>query len=648
MTTRQIDKTDGQIVSENVIFDPIAEVSVSRASWKISYVLEMNVYDQLYRDYNQYIKDVSDISFEVMNRYLDLRNGSKYAMPFSTLSFQVQHLNQSKERFFESYNSYKALHSRKKRALIPFIGDIGNFLFGWSTDEQIDGVKTAVKTLSDNQEKLTHVVEQSLTIINKTREDVRINRDRIGIMNIGIAKLKREISDWANKAMTEFNIIRQYLYMYIQLKGVIDSAQEILFETVQYFNTLKSQMDMLASGQVTPSTIQPENLRTLLREIDRKLPSSLQLPVDPEKNLWLFYRLMTAKTVFDDDRMLMIIDIPLVNFLQRLQIYKIYNLPIAHPEMYINDTSPKTSKHITALYEVETNVIGIDTSRSNYVLLHKEEAKACIESNSKFCQITSPTYPINVNKFCVMALFTGKNVKDLCKAKVRPNSILPMAEHIKNGLWLVSTAVPLEFRITCDNQGILKGRNARVMPPIGLINLNQSCIATSDAITLPRYYEFESTQTSRERFKINKRNFTIWEPLEQVAKPKFGGDWDLPNLEDVEEIDMSNLVKTVRSIKRVKMESNWKTSYTIAIIVGILVVLGVLGFVGYQYSQWLPRPSKSRRGSDASSKNPEPEMIPLQELPPTMTPKREEVVKEVSPLESPVESVPSYKLYPRV
>ena len=35
-------------------------------------------------------------------------------------------------------------------------------------------------------------------------------------------------------------------------------------------------------------------------------------------------------------------------------------------------------------FEIETNVIGIDTSRSNYVLHHKEEANVCIELNLKF------------------------------------------------------------------------------------------------------------------------------------------------------------------------------------------------------------------------------------------------------------------------
>ena len=246
-----------------------------------------------------------------------------------------------------------------------------------------------------------------------------------------------------------------------------------------------------------------------------------------------------------------------------------------------------------------------------------------------------------------MAIFTGKNVKDLCKAKVRPNSILPMAEHIKNGLWLISTAVPLEFRITCDSQGILKGRNTRVMPPIGLINLNQSCIATSDEITLPRYYQFESTQIDRENFRITKRNFTIWEPLEKVAKPKFGNDWDLPDLKDVEEIDMTHLVKTVRSIKRVKMESNWKVSYTIAIIVGAGIILGITGFLSYRYIGWPPLPLKLTGKSDSS--DPEPEEIPLQEFTPTTAPNQENMIKEVSPpKESPAEVVPSYKLYPRV
>ena len=653
-----MDISTGQIVTENLIFDPIAEVSVSRASWKLTYILELEIYDNLFRECQVYLQNMTDLSFKIMNRYMDLKNGTGMDMPFASLHYHIQHLNESKMTFFDAYRNYKALHSREKRALIPFIGDIGNWLFGWSTDNQIEDIRNVVKILGDNQEKMSHVVEKSLTIINKTREDVKVNRVRIGVMNMYIAKIHRELVKWGSRTTSDLQILRQYLYMYMQFSSILDSAKEMINEVVGHFHNLKLSMDVLSMGQVTPSTISPSELRKLLRDIERKLPTGLQLPIDPDDNLWDFYRLMTAKTLFDDNRMLMIVDIPLVNFLQRLQIFKAYNLPVSHPEMYANQTSHGIRKHLTAYYDIETDVIGIDPARTKYVLLHKEEAKNCIESRSKFCQITSPTYPLNVNRFCVISLFLGKGISELCKVKVRPKSILPLAEHVRNGMWVVSTAVPMEFQVTCDNHGLLIADKTKVLPPIGIVSLNQSCIATSDSITLPKYYEFSSIVRQGVGFKIQKRNLTMWEPLEQAVKPQFG-KWDLPDLEDVEEIDMSELVKTIHTIRSVRLKTKWKVWYTVIIVLTAGLTIGIIVFVAMQWKN-VTGPGEFLRRLRKSSAKPEAEAIPLQDLA-----KTEVTVEERDPVqmitsdlkninttqETPSvdkETVASFRLYPRV
>ena len=70
---------------------------------------------------------------------------------------------------------------------------------------------------------------------------------------------------------------------------------------------------MLSIDHRSPSTITPRSLQALLIQIKTKLPSSLNLPEDPETNILYFYRTLTCTTVLEVDKRLVLINIPLLD-----------------------------------------------------------------------------------------------------------------------------------------------------------------------------------------------------------------------------------------------------------------------------------------------------------------------------------------------
>ena len=48
---------------------------------------------------------------------------------------------------------------------------------------------------------------------------------------------------------------------------------------------------MLSLSHLSPSTFSPNNSRALLLDVKDKLPVSMQLPADPENNIWYFITL---------------------------------------------------------------------------------------------------------------------------------------------------------------------------------------------------------------------------------------------------------------------------------------------------------------------------------------------------------------------
>ena len=60
-----ISKGNCQIISENIIFNKIAEVGVSRSTWKINYILQLSSYQLLFKNCNNYLKNLHQASIKV-------------------------------------------------------------------------------------------------------------------------------------------------------------------------------------------------------------------------------------------------------------------------------------------------------------------------------------------------------------------------------------------------------------------------------------------------------------------------------------------------------------------------------------------------------------------------------------------------------
>ena len=108
-----------------------------------------------------------------------------------------------------------------------------------------------------------------------------------------------------------------------------------------------------------------------------------------------------------------------------------------------------------------------------------------------------------------------ENVKNYCKTEVEPNSILPRAYHVIDGLWFLATQNTLAFTIVCPQK---QKETMIVNPPLGIIKLNMPCTATNSYLTLLPYYHNESKSNIQDQFignlkSYNGSNLQIWKPF---------------------------------------------------------------------------------------------------------------------------------------
>lgn len=88
----------------------------------------------------------------------------------------------------------KSFNHRSKRALLPIVGKALSFLFGTVSEDDFNAIRGSINNLAVNQEKVIHVVEESLTILNTTRVEVAENRqainDLIGALSVLNTKMQ--------------------------------------------------------------------------------------------------------------------------------------------------------------------------------------------------------------------------------------------------------------------------------------------------------------------------------------------------------------------------------------------------------------------------------------------------------------------------
>ena len=198
---------------------------------------------------------------------------------------------------------------------------------------------------------------------------------------------------------------------------------------------------MLSLGHLSPSVITPRSLKGLLL-----LPQYLKLAYDPKGEIWKLYQTLTCITVLDNGRFLVIVYIPLLDNTNTFKIINIFNMPVP-----VKDPIVPTDKlpSMVACHRLETSSIAVNLAQMKYVLLTPIQQEHCTSHLWHYCDVRSTVYSMTSSKLCTVALFLKdtENVKNYCKTEVEPNSILPRAYCIIDGLWFIASQNTLTFTV---------------------------------------------------------------------------------------------------------------------------------------------------------------------------------------------------------
>ena len=135
-------------------------------------------------------------------------------------------------------------------------------------------------------------------------------------------------------------------------------------------------VDAATTNILSPDIIPVKELKGMLRHIESQLPSIMHLPISLDNTLH-FYRYLKTHVLIAKEQFLLLLDLPIQDRAQQLQIYKIFNLPVPHGNM-------------SARYKTNDKYIGITYDKTQAVVIIEQQYSTCLHANGQFCKVDAP------------------------------------------------------------------------------------------------------------------------------------------------------------------------------------------------------------------------------------------------------------------
>ena len=255
----------------------------------------------------------------------------------------------------------------------------------------------------------------------------------------------------------------------------------------------------------------------MLYWIESELPPNMHLPI-PSSDPLHFYRYLRMHVLAGKNQFLLLIDVPIQDRAQQIQIYQIINLPVPVGNYLMR-------------YTMDTKYLGVTYDRTKAMDIPEEQFKLCKEANRQFCPLTTPLQPLTNPPSCVAALYTknSREINCLCEltTKAQPELYLPIP--LASNVW-----------------AIISSPFKQQLPPIQMLRLEPACSVTLQHFHIPPKYEDTHITMNLSIYNANLDIINISSALFRITQ-------HIPSVQQQETLEKLAALPPV-PIKRITME----------------------------------------------------------------------------------------------
>ena len=217
----------------------------------------------------------------------------------------------------------------------------------------------------------------------------------------------------------------------------INHLYTAIYALKEDIDALYEYVRVLSTQQLNPLIIPPDILHHVLDQVKDGIRSNAQLALseDPSQNIWTYYNIIKVTPIVMDDYLMVILTIPLIDSSLDVNLYKVHNLPMLHPQLQIQ-----------VVYELE-GVYFATHMHGMYATIPKEtDIKLCLMSQGHLCMFEEPLYPVDKIDWCLYALFVNDLTKIETNCKFTTTIRHTNLAHSLDGyLWAISSLAKLQI-----------------------------------------------------------------------------------------------------------------------------------------------------------------------------------------------------------
>ena len=486
------------LASANVLFFPRASLYMTYDAWRLNLPIETRTTWKLATKLEYRINAFKNSFAENFVKYheeirtdLAVRLERKFMVDSELLDHELN-LTLDSLKHLE-----KSASSRRKRSLIPFVGDALSSLFGTATETQLQDILSRINDVSETQDGMLNVVDSTVTVLNQTLVNVQMNRKTIN-----------KLTDVVNSLTDRLDLLKNGLtngYFADSLESDMDVVFTQLISALKEFRKdvlgMETVLSFTENGILPRSLLPPSRFTKILDDIQKSLPPELSLPFNVT-DTDSYYANVHTLTVRRPGEISVILTIPLLSVSDQYNVFQIFNVPV--PKVF-------GDQGYLANYKVENaKFIAMSEDQLKFMLIDDHDLHLYLSKKLPFAPIRQPVYNTMTSSLCLPALLTNDidKIDRFCEKVLSLNATSdPTASYIGNGLWIVLSPRPADIEVRCKTGQTTKHSHMiKTMKPLTLVELNVGCGGFNTHFQLPIHFQAE---THLEPYQISQLNRTL-------------------------------------------------------------------------------------------------------------------------------------------
>ena len=392
---------------ESVLFQPVLKAYPNHHSWIITAHVSLGNLEKQWKLFTRQM----DRTHQLLNSFL--WKPLAPTLLFSTLEAELNSLNSIHTSYQPlilaaikllkrepSFDGVPVSNKHMRRSLLPFLGDALSWLTGTVTTKDVNSIKTRINQLittkHNQQETLVHII----SILNVTRYTTQVNKQHINIVMNVAERMHTDVTTLYN-IMHSLHSSLSYQQIVLHTQSILANLWDSLYYMREVTIHTMDYIDAVTTWILSPHVLPVEDLREMLSHIEVTLPSTMHLPISSEDAL-IFYRYLCIHILIADKQFLILIDVPIQDCAQQLEIYEVFNLAIP-------------CGNFLAYYSMQNRYLGITHDETKVVEISEDQFKTCQKANRQFYNINTLLLPLtrdktSIQKWCSLQIRKASSI----------------------------------------------------------------------------------------------------------------------------------------------------------------------------------------------------------------------------------------------